>query len=96
LHELNELCAQKGRSLDDFGLPMPVSHSNEVLHEIKQWKYQPDLLFEQQRQQVTQQSPISIWLNVLYLNMLQMPFYKSNLSYYSLLMALPVVVKALL
>jgi hypothetical protein len=54
LHELNELCAQNSRSLDDFGLPMPVLHSNEVVHEIKQWSSQPDFLLEQATQAKSQ------------------------------------------
>ena len=47
LENINMLLEEFGRSPADYGLPLPPSHTSEVLHEIIQWGFQSQQLDKQ-------------------------------------------------
>jgi len=47
LDNIHALLAEYGRSPSDYGLPVPSTHSSEVLHEIIRWGFQTSHLEEE-------------------------------------------------
>jgi len=47
LDNINMLLAEYGQSPSDYGLPVPSTHSSEVLHEIIQWGFHSQHLEEE-------------------------------------------------
>jgi hypothetical protein len=44
LEEMAHLLEEYGKKLSDFGLPEPVIHTREVIHELARWGSNPELL----------------------------------------------------
>ena len=54
LCDLNLLLEEHGKTLGDYGLPQPTSHSSEVLHELQKWAPHSHLLAARAQQKVDQ------------------------------------------
>ena len=44
LNDIGQLLEEFGKTLDDFGLPQPMSHADEVSHELSRWNAQSPYL----------------------------------------------------
>ena len=54
LSDLSQRLEEHGKSLDDFGLPVPTEHSSEVIHELNKWSTEQHALATRARMKINQ------------------------------------------